>query len=124
MGADLFTLLPVSYADASNHKQHATYVAEGAITDTQRQAIAGCVDGDGFFIPTQVGQSHLGQTMVQFPGEDDHVWHTMDCDGIEIVDVLPAHDRLVMVGPVDEFVNLMVTEHATGWDDTGDVDDL
>lgn len=128
MGADLFTLIPVSYADASNYKQHATYVAEGAITDEQTTALRGCVDADGFFIPTQIGQSHLGARMEQFPGEDDHVWHTMDCDEVEIVDVLPDYEPrvhpLVMVGPVDEFVALMVAAHAKGWDDTVDVDDL
>lgn len=124
MGADLFTLIHVSYADASNYKQHATYVAEGAITREQTTALRACVDGDGFFIPTQIGQSHLGERMEQFPDEGDHVWHVLDCDDIEIVDVLPAHNQLVMVGPVDEFVALMVAEHAKGWDDTVDVDDL
>lgn len=124
MGADLFTIIPVSYRDGAGWQKNATYVAEGAITDEQTTALRGCVDGDGFFIPTQIGQSHLGEPMEQFPGEDDHIWHVMDTDDIEIVDVLPEHNTLVMVGPVDEFVNLMVAEHAKGWDDTVDVDDL
>jgi hypothetical protein len=124
MSADLFTIIPVSYRDAAGWQKNATYVAEGAITEEQTTALRGCVDGDGFFIPTQIGQDHLGQAMEQFPGEDDHIFHVMDVYDVEIVDVLPEYNSLVMVGPVDEFVALMVTEHAKGWDDTVDVDDL
>lgn len=124
MGADLYTLIPVSYRDASGWQQNATYVAEGAITNAELKALRGCVDGDGFFIPTQIGQEHLGFAMEQFPGEDDHIFHVMDVHDIEIVDTIPQHNRLVMVGPVDEFVHRMIAENASGWDDTVDVDDL
>ena len=124
MGADLFTLIPVSYRDASGWQQNATYVAEGAINKAQTRRLRECVDGDGFFIPTQIGFEHLGAAMEKFPSEDDHIFHVMDVYAMEIADTLPGHNMQVMVGPVDEFVDRMVTEHARGWDDTVDVNDL
>lgn len=115
------TLLRVCYADASNYKDAYLLVAEGTITDTDRGRLAASVDdtdgdGDRFFIPMQIGLPHAAAQMVGFPNEDDHVWHSLDLDEIEVVEAYTGVDG-VKVGPVGEFVDRMVAAAATGWDD-------
>lgn len=115
-----FTLLAVRYADASNYKDSYLLVAEGTLTDADRARLAESVDGedgDCFFIPMQIGLPHAASQMVGFPHDDDHVWHSLDFDSIEIVAAYTGVDG-VRVGPVDAFVDRMVAAAAIGWDDS------
>lgn len=114
------TTIPVMYRDGANWKEFATYIGDGSITPEQIKALSDSLDVDGTFIPTQIGQRHLGASMAGFPGPDDHVWHEMLVDDIQVFDDLDNRSGLdgEHVGPVDQFVAAMVAAARDGWDDT------
>jgi hypothetical protein len=100
------TRLGYLYRDGSNYKQHHAVVFAGAITDAERRALLARLDDGSYFIPSQVGLEDLQH---RFGGltDDDHPWHELEADDIEVADAVPSH------GDVHDFV---VRFCATTWD--------
>lgn len=112
--ADL-TALPYMYRDASNYKQHGTIWLTGLITDEQREALKASLEVGECFIPAQVGLQHLGEDSEwNFPAEDDHCFHELLVDEIEITPNNPRPD--IATETVEEFVAKMTAIGADGWD--------
>lgn len=74
------TRISYLYRDASNYKKHNEVVVPGTFTPEQIEAITGCLDAGGYFIPAQVG---LPEERFGSITEDDHCWFELDRDGFE-----------------------------------------
>lgn len=86
-----FTAFNYLYRDASNYKVHDTVYLIGEFTPAQREAIKLTLDGNEFFIPAQVGLDSLQSQLESFPSADDHVWHELNFDEVEVLDTLPEN---------------------------------
>lgn len=118
------TIIPVQYRDAANWKLNDRYVLLGTFTPEQEARLRATLNEDAGlhqFIPTQIGEVHLGPFNDAWT-EDDHIWHEMEVDEIEVVDDPP--DRQLSWSTVEEFVQRMEKAAADGWDDTVSVEDL
>jgi hypothetical protein len=100
------TRLRYCYRDGANYKQLHEVVFAGAITDAERRALLAHLDEGTYFIPSQVGLEDL---QYRFGGlnDDDHPWHELEAEDIEVVDAVPGH------GDVHDFVARFC---ATTWD--------
>jgi hypothetical protein len=117
------THVPYMYRDANNYKAHHTVRLAGQITDEQRervrQSLESIVGDHTGFIPEQIGWPHAGDgegSWTSFPNpNDDHCWHELDVDEIEVsgtwAGVLPTET-------VEQWVAAMVEAAERGWDDT------
>jgi hypothetical protein len=117
------TVIPVVYRDAANWKLHEQYVLRGAITPEQEARLRATLNEDAglhHFIPTQIGETHLGPFNDRWT-EDDHVWHELGVDDIETSD---RYDVRVPLMTVEEFVTAMEDAAAAGWDGSVSVEDL
>lgn len=117
------TIIPVQYRDAANYKTRARIVLDGAITGSQIEAVRAALDEGEYYVPGQLGMDHLGTgAWSSFPCEDDHGWHEMELDGIEVA---PAECQARWafgdvadtgaVVTVEQFVSRIVEAAAAGW---------
>ena len=98
------------YRDASNYKRDGDVALAGAITEEQREAITGSLQEGVYFIPEQLGWSHLGYGFPSFPAyEDDHCFH-------EIIEFEVVETDEITVMTVDEAVSAFTTIGPAGWD--------
>jgi hypothetical protein len=100
------TRLGYRYRDASNYKQHHEVTFAGAISDAERRALLAHLDEGSHFIPSQVGLEDLQHRFGSLT-DDDHPWHELEADDIEVVDAVPSH------GDVHAFVARFC---AAAWD--------
>lgn len=64
------------YTDSSNNKEYAEVVLAGDLSDAARALLATVMDGDGFFLPEQVGLEVIySQNSSHY--DDDHIWHQL-----------------------------------------------
>ncbi len=117
------TVIPYMYRDASNYQQVETFVLDGAITNAQKKRLAAALDDSigagGGFIPEQIGVTHLGNNSDwKFPSEDDHCWHELDIDSIEVVPDDDEEGGRVRVDfpTVEAFIATMEEARKSGWD--------
>lgn len=120
MSDQMWTVIPVLYRDAANHKKAATVLADGAINGSQLDALGAALESDEMFVPAQVGLRHLGATMAGFPGTDDHGWHEIDMNEIVVEPDAPNFESqwspVIKVGPVADFVAKFVRAATMGWE--------
>jgi hypothetical protein len=83
------TKIPYFYRDASNYKASSEVIVSGVFTQEQKNIIQGKLDSGEFFIPTDVRMRALQNELISFPSEDDHVYHTLDVDELEVLDAIP-----------------------------------
>lgn len=122
---ELVTVIPVQYRDAANWKVAAQIQLQGAITASQIESLRAALHEGCYFVPGQIGQSHLGASAwSSFPCDDDHGWHEMDLAGVE----LRRADELQRIvycgetedgGTVADFVERVARIAAAGWDADG-----
>lgn len=79
------TKISYMYRDASNYKQCEEVIFEGEITEAEKEVILNNRDEGLYFIPSQVGLDDLQSRMTGYPNSDDHVWHELNENDIEIV---------------------------------------
>lgn len=107
------------YADASNYKKHGEAVFAGAITDSERASILAALDGDGFFIPEQVG---LTNPRDEFGGlnAEDHVWCSLG-DGWDAATSAFEVGDFPLTDPrtAREFAREFARAGQQGWDVSG-----
>lgn len=107
------------YRDAANYKSYGHVKLAGVITAEQRAAVKATLQAGEYFIPTQIGWGHLGENSTSgwssFPCEDDHAWHELNVDEIEVSPVVHKPD--VVEGTVDDWVKKMTEIGPTGWDE-------
>lgn len=75
------TRLELTYADADNYKTRLDVVVSGAITAEQIDRIKAALQDGQFAITHQVGLPTPSEQLAseyEFPGEEDHVWTTLD----------------------------------------------
>lgn len=115
------TSIPVMYRDASNYKAWGSITLDGEITAEQIAELrAALADGDSY-VPAQIGLPHLAGE--EWPGssyEDDHNWHEMLLDDIEISPAGAAVGRHSWrtpdhAGPVEAFVARVKEAATSGW---------
>lgn len=72
------------YRDASNYKECETVIVAGEVSRDELLHFCSTENGDdNGFIPSQVGLEDLQPRMINFPSDDDHVWH-------ELLEVTPT----------------------------------
>ena len=84
------TKIAYMYRDESNYKQHEEVILQGEITDAEKEIIMANLDGGEFFIPSQVGLDNIQHRMINFPSEDDHVWHELEKKDITLTEDEPT----------------------------------
>lgn len=118
------TIIPLQYRDAANWKLTERYVLSGAFTPEQEARLRATLNEDAglhHFIPTQINEVHLGP-FNDYWTDDDHVWHELEVDEMEVVEDYPAGNGWLCT--VEEFVQRMEQAAADGWDDSVDMRDL
>lgn len=83
------TQITYMYRDASNWKQFETVVLAGEMTPEEIDLILRRLEDGNLFLPEQVG---LPRLQFRWPtlNEDDHVYHELTREDIEIVDLPPT----------------------------------
>lgn len=112
-------LVPVMYRDADNYKEHATLFLKGTVTDALKNRLRRTLEDQQYYLPTQVGQQHLGSTLSRWPDESsDHPWHELDVDEIEQAFLTPEQLERAIVEPMSFIAFIKIMEHnkALGWD--------
>jgi hypothetical protein len=110
-----FTRVPFMYRDADNYKQFAEVDLVGEITDEQRAAIAGALDSGEYFIPEQIGITHLlDDSTWRMDDTVDHCWHELIVDEIEVLDT-DAWPSAKPTRDLDEFVEAFTRAGREGW---------
>jgi len=84
------TKIEYMYRDGSNYKEHEEVILQGKITNAEKKMIMDNLDGKEFFIPSQVGLDDLQSRMINFPNEDDHVWHELNESDITLTQDEPT----------------------------------
>jgi hypothetical protein len=119
----LVTVIPVQYRDGSNYQAPGRIELAGAITPTQIAALRAALDEGTHYVPRQLGLSHLGASKwSSFPGDDDHSWHEMELEDVEVLRAdSPARLSFAGVvsdenGTVADFVRCVERVAAAGWD--------
>ena len=97
------TALSYQYRDAANYKQCCRVVFAGEITAAERSAMLANLDDGQFFLAGQVGLEDLQGRFGRFY-EDDHVWHELEPEDIELTDA-PATE----VVDIHAFATLVAT---------------
>jgi hypothetical protein len=114
------TQIPLRYRDGSNYKEYDVITLRGALTAELRTQIEAALDEDMYLIPGQVGLPHLGERMASFPGDDDHVWHELVMDSVEIVAERYAGRPITVTdqidGTVQGFADALTQANKHGWD--------
>lgn len=106
------TKIEYLYRNASNYKVQNQCIIQGALTETQMEAILDCLDSGEFFIPSQVG---LPEKRFDKITEDDHPWFELNEDGFSLTDE-PATVDMTAEKLVEEF-----KEAAGNWNDGTDI---
>jgi hypothetical protein len=112
------TDIAVMYRDGCNYKAHGVIRLEGVITPSQLAALRDALDDGLYYAPLQLGLTHLGGIeWSSFPGDDDHGYHEMLLDEIEIRSGEPCHGCVVdHGGTVAEFIAAVQAAARSGWD--------
>lgn len=100
---NVFSCICYLYRDAANYKQAGQIYLTGELSADQVAAIkAKLYDGENF-IPHDLNLDipELQVMMTSFPGEDDHVFHTLEIDSRESLQSLPEGETSI---PVEDFV--------------------
>jgi len=81
------TSITYMYRDGANYNESQTVIVAGTVT---REQLLECCDqensGGDSFIPDQVGLDELQHRMINFPNDQDHVWH-------ELLELEPTKDE-------------------------------
>lgn len=116
-----WTCIPVMYRDGSNYKACGDILLEGIITDAQIATLRSHLDADAYYVPGQLGLSHLA--LEEWPGssyDDDHNWHEMYPDEIRTsthAGATPIIEKgTQQAGTVDAFLAKVQGAAAAGWD--------
>lgn len=108
-----YTRIGVLYRDADNFKSHGYYHVAGELTPEHVNRLRATVNGDGHFLPRQIGADHLGGALGDYDEQSDHPWHEMDLDDVETTDYPDGE----YMGTAEEFVATMEKASEEGWDD-------
>ena len=114
------TAIPVMYRDGDNYKIHGCLVADGAITDSDREKLKASLHNGDLYLPLQLGLDYYGTDWSSYDPDDcDHPWHEMGVDEIEVAEDgklrLPSQ-HVEHVGAVDTFVRRVAAASSVGWD--------
>lgn len=118
---ELATVVPVQYRDRANHQTAGSIELAGVITPTQIAALRAALHEGRYYVPSQLGLSHLGASAwSSFPTEDDHGWHEMRLDDFEVLRADALAQGMFCGqsdggGTVADFVARMERAAATGW---------
>ena len=82
------------YRDAGNWKQHEDIILAGAITEEDIEVIISKLEFDELFLPAQVGLEPLQQRWGNL-NDDDHVWHELYREDIELTKDEPTVEMTV-----------------------------
>lgn len=93
------------YRDGSNYKEGKEIILEGTLFPQQIDDIFKKFDNDEFFIPSQVGLINLQDRMVNFPNEDDHVWHELEREDITTTNE-PANTTITAIDLYNNFMKI------------------
>ena len=77
------------YRDASNYKKWNEVVIRGSISPEQIDIIIGCLDGELYFIPRQVG---LSEERFDEITAADHAWFELERESFEPTDHAATED--------------------------------
>jgi hypothetical protein len=117
----VYTRVNYLYRDADNYKQFGSALLYGTISDEQKCIIAATLDdGDGHFIPDQIGWEHPGRNMSTWPSSSDHCWAEIDMEDattFEVIDDTTSRAGEIIHGTVDAWVKQMLEAKSIGWDD-------
>jgi len=117
----VYTRVNYTYRDASNYKQFGSALLDGAISEEEKCLVTATLDdGDGHFIPEQIGWPHPGREMTSWPSEDDHCWAEIDMEDPETFEVIGPDGRRTaepVLGTVEMWLRTMIEAKAIGWDD-------
>jgi hypothetical protein len=94
----MFTVIPYVYRDASNYKEGDHIILEGILTEEQIKSIEGKLDDGENFIPADLnlGIEELQERLMSFPSDDDHVWHELELNEIEVVASVPDGSNTIL----------------------------
>jgi len=114
------TAIPVMYRDGDNYKIHGCLVADGAITDSDREKLKASLHNGELYLPLQLGLDYYGTDWSSYDPDDcDHPWHEMGVDEIDVAEEsklrLPGR-HVEHVGSVDAFVRRVAAASSVGWD--------
>jgi hypothetical protein len=107
----IFSLIPYFYADEGNFGSSEIVYLAGQLSPEQTAIVASRLDGEEFFIPTEVGMVALQHRSNSFPSEMDHVWHQLDTEQFKVVTALP--EGVAVLCTAAEFVERFI---AAEWD--------
>ena len=114
------TVIPVMYRDGDNYKIHGTIVAEGSITNAERESLREALDSGEYYLPLQLGLEYYGTDWSSYdPDDSDHPWHEMGVDEITVEDdgdLRAGTNHVEHVGPVSAFVRKVAAANSVGWD--------
>lgn len=115
-----FTTIPVMYRDISNSRCFGAVLLQGTIAVEQIAELRSALRDGAYYAPLQVGLSHCGQSECStFPTADDHGWHEMLLDEIEMHPSPPPPIGSVAPpdrgGSVEEFVATIRAAANAGW---------
>jgi hypothetical protein len=104
------TAFSYMYRDASNWKRFETVILEDELTPQDINLILNCLEDQSLFLPEQVGLPAL-QKGWETLNEDDHVWHELKRDDIQIVNESPTISTTTR-----ELVEKFRLVYSKGWD--------
>jgi hypothetical protein len=113
----MFTVIPYLYRDAANHKQSNEIVLEGELSSTEIAAIESKLSDGEYFIPGDLvglGIEELQPRSIGYPSEEDHVYHELELDSLEVQATVPEG---TVVHSKEEFVKAFeAIPDSEGWD--------
>lgn len=113
---DTFTVVPILYVDGANYKASGSFQFAGRITDEQLARARATLDGpDGNqIVLEQLVGIHLGAEMASFPDRDDHPWHDVLLDEIEVNGM--SREPIFRYPDAEAFVAALEAIGKDGWD--------
>jgi hypothetical protein len=120
----MFTTLPYQYRDGANFKESSAIVLNGVLTASDIAAITATLESGEKFIPydLQLDIAELQDRLPSFPDEDDHVFHELLLEELDVSDTVPEGTSTI---DVDDFLKAFAAVRSRrGWDIVNAVDRL
>lgn len=103
------TLFEYRYRDAANFKAHGSLVLNGALVNSESEAVHSRLFEDGLFIAEQLGVPPLYESLYRWSGgptSADHCWH--EFVGIRLIEDGDEQNQAHVWGEADEFVTRLL----------------
>lgn len=114
----MISQIPYLYRDAANYQQHDAIYLDRVLTPDELALIESKLDSGQYFIPgnlSKVRVEELQSRMTSYPSSDDHVYHEMELEDLEVLHKAPCGAEVISA---DDFVaSFAAIACSNGWDE-------